>query len=369
MKKDVFSEILHTKVKCTEVHPSVTPIFQTSGFDADSEYFYARKSTPNSEELEEIFRKIEHSNYAITTTTGMTAIFMCFSLLKPGNRVLICNKIYGCSYKLFQKYAKQYDLTLDIFDLTDLEFCKQKITKRYDLCFFETPTNPFLESVSIREITDICKEINKDCIVVVDNTWATTIYQLPLCHGADISLYSGTKYLGGHTDVMCGVLTTNRDDLYQKLLEWRFYGGFILSPYSAWLIRRSMQTFKLRIEQQGKTTRFFAKELSKYPFIKKIYFPTIDGKQLVGYGGIIFIEVDDTTISRYAQILKKLTLFGTGTGMACVTSMIAQPYTGSHASLSEDEKAAMGISPNLLRLCFGLENQEDLLADFLSAFN
>lgn len=137
---------------------------------------------------------------------------------------------------------------------------------------------------------------------------------------------------------MCGVLTTNSEDLNEKLLELRFYGGLNLSPYPAWLVRRSLQTFKLRIEHQSLTTKALSKKLIEVPFIKKIYYPNIDGHQLTGYGGIIFIEVDDSIVTHYDQILKRLRFFGTGTGMVCVTSMIAQPYTGSHASLTESEK-------------------------------
>lgn len=368
MAKDIYSEILHDKVDYIKALPSVTPIFQVSGFDAGSENFYARKSTPNGSELEMIFSKMESSKFSITVSTGMTAIFMCLNLLKPDSSVLISCKIYGCTYKLFQQYCNRHRIKLDILDLSDANTYKLITETYYDMCFFETPTNPFLNTITICGISAACKNKNKNCIIIVDNTWATPIYQKPLQHGADISLYSGTKYFGGHSDVMCGILTTDNEVLYKQLIDLRFYGGLSLPPYSSWLVRRSLQTFKLRIERQSETTKKILKELKNAPFIKKIYYPNVDGKQLTGYGGIIFVEVLDSLLPYYDQILKKLTLFGTGTGMACVTSMIAQPYTGSHAALTDLEKSQMGIKRNLLRLCFGLKSCEDLLEDLLYAF-
>lgn len=369
MSKDIFSEILHEKFDYSNSLPSVTPIFQVSGFEVGSEDFYARKSTPNGTELELNFSKIEESKFAIVVSTGLTAIFMCLNLLKPNSSILMCSKIYGCTYKLFQKYCIQHNITLDIVDLSDSTTHHLAAKKWYDMCFFETPTNPFLDTISINNISMECKKKNKNCIIIVDNTWATPLYQKPIKHGADISLYSGTKYFGGHSDVMCGVLTTDNEDICQKLLDLRFYGGLTLPPYPAWLVRRSMQTFKLRIEYQSMITKKLSKKIECLPFVKKLYYPIIDGHQLMGYGGIIFIEVDDNTISQYDQIIKRLKFFGTGTGMACVTSMIAQPYTGSHASLTDTEKRSMGITKNLIRLCFGLENSEDLFNDLLQAFN
>ena len=363
-----YSSILHLRNERISM-PSVTPIYQVSGFEAGSDFFYTRKNNPNSEELEMVISSLEGSQYALAVTTGMTSIFMCLNLLRPHSHILICSKIYGCSFKLFQKYSQQHGHILDILDLSDEACVTQINTKEYDMCFFETPTNPFLNTISIETISRVCKANNPSCLVVIDNTWATMLYQKPLENGADISLYSGTKYFGGHSDVMSGFLTTNNKQLYQKLFDLRFYGGLILTPESAWLVRRSFQTFKTRIEKQSKTTDYLRKKLKELPQIRRIYYPKIDGRQLTGYGGIIFIEVDDTTLSKYSQITQNLKLFGTGTGMACVTSMIAQPYTGSHASLTQEEKENMAISPNLLRLCFGLEEPEDLFEDLKSAFS
>lgn len=361
-----YSELLHHRSSCDNTNPSVTPIFQCSGFEVGSEMFYGRKNSPNAEELEDIFKNLDNANHALVVNSGMTTIFMCLNLLKPGAAVLLSCKIYGCTYKLFQQYCSQHQLILDILDLTNID--QLEITKKYDMCFFETPTNPFLSTIDIKKVSDKCKNNNANCIVVVDNTWATPIFQLPLKWGADISLYSGSKYFSGHSDLLCGVIAINDNNIYQKLLSLRFYGGLILQPFSAWLLRRSLQTFHLRLCRQRETTLNIIDVLKKYKWIKKIYYPKIDEKQLVGYGGIIFIDITDDALANFNRNFDKFKLFGSGTGMACVTSMVAQPYFGSHASLSEEEKDAMNITPNLIRLCFGLEEPVLLLKDLQNVF-
>jgi|GEM_PF-6295562 len=248
-----YSTILHIKNE-KEPGASVTPVYQVSGFEAGSEFFYTRKNNPNSEELENVIATLEGSKYALAVTTGMTAIYMCLNLLSPGASVLICSKIYGCSFKLFQLHCRKNKLNLEIIDLT-VDSCQDDIyNKKYDMCFFETPTNPFLDTININSISEACKHSNPNCIIVVDNTWATMLFQKPLKHNADISLYSGTKYFGGHSDVMSGFITMDNDALYTQLKDIRFYGGMILSPESAWLVRRSLQTFKIRMEKQSQTT-------------------------------------------------------------------------------------------------------------------
>src|SRR5262249_48328620 len=155
---------------------------------------------------------------------------------------------------------------------------------------------------------------------VVDNTWATPLYQHPLEHGADISLHSGTKYFSGHSDVMNGVLLTDRDDLAEELRANRFYAGSLLAPDSAWLVRRSLQTLELRLRQQTATTREMLGFLREQPEVAEVYYPVIDGKQLRDYGGIVFLRLRADLAPRYAALAGALRYFDTGTGMACVTS-------------------------------------------------
>ena len=201
-----------------------------------------------------------------------------------------------------------------------------------------------------------------------DNTWATPLYQLPLNFGADISLYSATKYFSGHSDVMAGIIVCNSELLYKNLKELRFYSGAILEPQSAWLLRRSMQTFAIRMKEHNFTTIILKDFLVNCKQVEKVYYPLIDGEQLTGYGTLIFFDIRENLIEKYHIFANSLKLFDTGTGMACVTSMVAQPYTGSHASMSDNEKTEMNLSKKLIRLSFGLENPVDLIQDLKNAF-
>jgi cystathionine gamma-lyase/cystathionine gamma-lyase/homocysteine desulfhydrase len=361
------TKALHIKTPLEGADPSVTPIFQNSAFENTSPYFYTRKANPNSQEFEEVVRTFEQANHAVSVTTGMTAISLVLNLMDSGQTLLINKDIYGCSYKLFQRFAKKRGITLVTLDLSQDKNLEQ-IPTQVDMVLFETPTNPFLKTISIKKVSDAVKSRNPKCLTVVDNTWATPLFQKPLKHGADISLYSATKYFSGHSDVMGGIIVTDSDEIAETLREDRFYGGSILAPYGAWLLRRSMQTLKLRMSEHQRITQDYVTFLNDIPEVKKVYFPDVDGDQLESYGGILFFEFSDDLDEPYQKFMKTLELFGTGTGMACVTSMVAQPHSGSHASMNEEEKKEMGITPKLARLCFGFEDPEDIKRDLSRAF-
>jgi cystathionine gamma-lyase/cystathionine gamma-lyase/homocysteine desulfhydrase len=362
------TKILHERIDLSDTHPVVTPIFQNSAFEAHSPYFYTRKDNPNVVELESVFALLEESEFAVCCATGMAAISSVLHLLEPGNTLVVNQLIYGCSYKLFQRFCTQFHLQLLVLDLSS-SVGIQAIPPGVNMVIFETPTNPFLRSISIQEVAQQAKVMNPDCLVVVDNTWATPLYQQPLKFGADMSLYSATKYFSGHSDVMGGVVMTNSAVLQQKLRDTRFYQGAILDPNSAWLLRRSMQTFEIRMQTHAKVTLEIKAWLEGQQAVKKVYYPTIDGKQLTGYGTLLFFDLRDDLVDKYNEFVAHLNLFDTGTGMACVTSMVAKPYTGSHASMNDTEKEQMGLNQQLVRLSIGLEKTEDLIQDLHAAFS
>lgn len=363
---DPLTAALHQKIDNSITRPVVTPLYQNSAFTADSPYFYTRLNNPNCEELEQVVACFEEASHGITVTTGMAAISLASRLLAPGDHVVLNSLIYGCTYKFFQRLSRSLNLKITVLDLSQ-PASLQKIPADVRMVFFETPTNPFLKSISISAVAQRAKALNPSSLIVVDNTWATPMFQKPLQHGADISLYSATKYFSGHSDVMGGVVVVDRQDLAEQLRDERFYSGAILDPHSAWLIRRSMQTFALRMQSHQDSTSLLAKWLESLPQITRVYQTHVDGRQLTGYGGILFCDLRQDLVERYTEFSQALRLFDTGTAMACVTSMVAQPYSGSHASMSADEKAEMGLGKELIRLCFGLENIEDLKRDIQNA--
>jgi cystathionine gamma-lyase / homocysteine desulfhydrase len=360
------SEALHLRIDHRDAASSVTPLYQCSAFEATSPYFYSRKNNPNVAEYEAVIARLEQAEYAVAVATGMAAISSALQLLTPGATLVINTDIYGCSYRLFDRFADRWHLRLVKLDLSDTSQLAA-IPDETAMVIFETPTNPFLKTVRIAHVTERVKATNPTALVVVDNTWATPLYQHPLELGADISLHSATKYFSGHSDVMGGILLTNRQDLYNELRACRFYNGAVLDPHSAWLLRRSLQTLSLRMEQHRRTAAEVAEFLKTCPQVERVYYPEIDGDQLRGYGALIFFELRADLAGHYRDFTGRLKLFGTGTGMACVTSMVAQPYNGSHASMTPTEKAEIGLNERLVRLSLGLEDSEDLKADLGSA--
>jgi len=362
------TEALHHRINNAETHPVATPIYQNSAFTSDSPYFYTRKSNPNSVELEGALAILEKSSHVISTTTGMSAIMLVLQQLRPGDHLVINQFIYGCSYKLFQRYAEQIGITLTIMDLSEEDNYKN-ISNNVSMVLFETPTNPFLKTIQIEEVVKATLANNPNALVVVDNTWATALFQNPLECGAHVSLGSATKYISGHSDVMGGFIAVNDAKLADSLLESRFYSGAILDPNSAWLLRRSLHTFPIRMREHVRITETILSYLREKKEINHIYMPEISKNQLRAYGGILFFEFIDKFQNKYEKFRDALKLFDTGTGMACVSSMVAQPWSGSHASLCDSEKVSMGISTGLVRLCFGLESEDDLIADLENAFS
>jgi cystathionine gamma-lyase / homocysteine desulfhydrase len=357
---------LHCRIDGADARPAATPLYQCSAFQANSPYFYTRKNNPNVAEFELVIATLENARYGVAVSTGMAAISSALQLLAPGETLVVNKDIYGCSYRLFQRFAQRMHLQLAVLDLS--------VKERFDeippdtrMIILETPTNPFLKTIDISALCAAVKGRRRDVLIVVDNTWATPLYQHPLELGADISLHSATKYFSGHSDVMGGILLTNNSDLYEELRDTRFYGGAILDPHSAWLLRRSMQTFAIRMKQHYEVAAECVALLASLPQVERVYYPQIDGRQLRGYGGLIFFDLRKDLVERYPLFAESLRLFDTGTGMACVTSMVAQPYTGSHASMTCEEKAEMGLDRGLVRLSFGLEDPADLKEDLTAA--
>lgn len=357
---------LNHRVSIEGVFPSVTPLYQNSAFSADSPYFYTRKDNPNVREFEETVAILENAKYSLATTNGMSAINLAVSLLVPGDALVVNKLIYGCSYKLFQQLEALRGVNIAILDLSQKDIV-ETFPESTKMVFFETPTNPFLKTVYIKELSTAIKARFPKALITVDNTWATPLYQHPLELGADISLHSATKFMSGHSDVMGGIILSNNSKLMDQLRSLRFYFGANLDPHSAWLLRRSLKTLSIRMEDHSYKTKIMRDWLQTKDEVKEVFFPDISEGQLSNYGGIIFFQLKQYDQDEYITFRDNLSCFDTGTGMACVTSMVAQPYTGSHASMDDAEKTRVGINKGLVRLCFGLESIPTLQADIDNA--
>ena len=367
-KDNPITRALHHRAETEGAAPAVTPLYQTSAFEAGSEYFYTRNDNPNTREFEQAVAILEDAKFGLAVSTGMMAITLVAGLVDPDKYVLIHTHTYGCTLRHFQRMSAKQRFGLRVADLTQSSGM-DALDEDCGLVIFETPTNPFLYTIDIKAVA---KEVRARCpnaLLAVDNTWATPLFQRPIELGADISLHSATKYLSGHSDVMGGVILSNDDQIMSSLREERFYSGAVIDPHGAWLLRRSLQTYPLRMQAHADTARAMADFLQTRPEIERVYYPDIDERQLVNYGCIIFFQFAPKYSGCYERFRSSLRLFQSGTGMACVTSMVAQPYTGSHASLNDGDKAAMGLDRDLVRLCFGLEDPDDLRTDLNSALN
>ena len=351
--------------------PVATPIFQTSAFRSGDPHFYTRSSNPNFCEMEEILVALEKTPaaQAVLLSSGMAAIAATLSLLKPGDQLVVCELIYGCSYRLFSDFCEHLNIDLVLADLTDPVVQKKVITSETSMVFFETPTNPFLKTINIQDVSDRLHQLNPEGIVVVDNTWATPLNQKPLQFGADIAVYSGSKFFGGHSDLIIGAVTTRHAELGKKLKAYRFYHGALPDPFGAWLLRRSMQTLGIRLERHKRNSELIAQYLRQNAHVSHVYLPEIDGKQLTDYGCLLFMDVKTDEHAQINAFMDALTLFDQGTPMASVASAVANPFYGSHLSMSPEEKERIGLDEFVVRLSIGLEEPDDLIADLEQAFS
>ncbi|KHD11835.1 hypothetical protein PN36_15015 [Candidatus Thiomargarita nelsonii] len=361
--------LVREKIDYSEARPIATPIFQASAFRSGDPNFYTRNTNPNFEDLENLLAKLDNTNYCVTLSSGMAAISSVVHLLKPGDELISGSLIYGCTYRFLSDFCQQMNIKLKFVDLSDLEKAKSTITEKTTMVFFETPTNPFLRIIDIKAISTILKSRNSNAWVVVDNTWATPINQKPLNFGADISLYSGSKFFSGHSDVIIGAVTVKNKLLYDKIKKYRFYHGAVPDAFSAWLTRRSMQTLEIRLKRHEESIRDIINYLEKQPLVSKIYFPEIDGVQLKAYGCLLFFRLKTQDYSHVEKFMNTLKLFDQGTSMASVASAVANPFNGSHLSMSEAERNDIGLDEFVIRLSIGLEEVDDLVADLDFAFS
>ena len=360
--------LIREKIDIRDAKPISTPIFQTSAFRSGDANFYTRNTNPNFQELESVLAKLDSANNSVVVSSGMAAISSVLHLLVPGQKIVAGVLMYGCTYRLIQDYCKHLKIDVVFTDLSNISSIDPYISDSVDMVFFETPTNPFLKTVDINLVSSLFKKENADCIIVVDNTWATPLFQKPLTCGADIVVYSGSKFFSGHSDVIIGAVTLNDDSVYEKIKKFRFYHGAVPDPFAAWLTRRGLQTLDVRLERHVRSTQKIINYLESHDCVSQIYFPQID-KQLTNYGCLLFFQLKNATKVGVTNFMNNLRLFDQGTSMASVSSSVACPYYGSHLSMSDTEKKSIGLTENIIRLSIGLEDVDDLINDLKLSFD
>lgn len=350
--------------------------FATTYTQPDTEheqfFMYSRSKNPTRYALERLVADLEGAKYAFALSSGMAANSLVFELLQAGNRILMAPHVYGGTWLYASElFARRGVEPVIVRDLNKVDF--DTLDPAVKMVFIETPSNPLLE---VTDIARIAKEAKKHGILtVVDNTFLTSYLQRPLELGADIVVYSGTKYYGGHSDVLAGLIVTNSDELYQRFYLFNKAHGAPLAPLDAFLLSRGIRTLPLRIARQTATAGEIARWLERHEGSRIVHYPGLAGhpgyeiqqRQAKGAGGLLSFELDETKydLKRFVGALK---LFAFAVSLGGVESLICRPATQTHESYSKALQEEIGIKPNLLRLGVGVEDPADLIADLDNAF-
>lgn len=354
------------------------PIYQTatfkhSGIEIRDPYNYSRCINPTREELEKTMAILEEGTRAFAVNSGMAAITLVFSLLKPGDHLIMSDDIYGGTFREVNEVLEVNGIEHDSIDLSDLDLLERTIKKNTKMIFIETPTNPMMKVADIAAIAKIGHDIG--ALVVVDNTFLTPYFQRPLTLGADIIVHSGTKYLAGHNDVLAGVVVV-KDSKIGEILEIKMYiYGAGLGPMDSWLMLRGMKTLALRMDKHNENAMKVANWLRSQPKVEKVYYVGFEDhkdyevtkKQTTGFGGMISFKVDSTKTVN--DILSRLKLIMFAESLGGVESLITHPVSRTHTEILEETREALGITDTLLRLSVGIEDADDIIADLDQALN
>lgn len=348
------------------------PIYQVSTYKQEEigvhkGYEYSRTGNPTRFALEELIKDLEEGYKGFAFGSGMAAIHAVFTMFNTGDHILLTDDVYGGTYRIFTKVLARLGIESTFVDTTDLEAIRQAIQPNTKAIYVETPTNPLLKVTDIRAVADVAHEHN--LLFVVDNTFATPYWQNPIPLGADIVLHSATKYLGGHSDLVAGLVVVNSEKLAEEIHFIQNAVGGILGPQDAWLLIRGIKTLGLRMEAIERNAQEIVTFLSEHPAVSKVYYPgltthpqhELSKKQTTGFGGIISFDVGSD--EKAAALLKKLTYFTLAESLGAVESLISVPARMTHASIPAERRAELGITPGLVRISVGIEDGEDLIDD------
>jgi cystathionine beta-lyase len=356
-------------VKDKQYKGAVSPMYLSTAYayqDSEDNAYPRYFNTPNQFYLAQKIARLERAEAGLIFGSGMAAISSAMlSVLKPGDHVVIQNQIYGGTRNFIQKELKSFHVEYDYFN--SIDEMRSLIKSQTKLIYLETPSNPLLELVDLKTISKIAKQYK--VLTMVDNTFATPINQRPIDLGIDIVVHSATKYMGGHSDITAGAVATTRLLMHPILMKARNFGGS-LSDQTTWLLERSMKTLNLRVQQQNKNAQAIAEYLVKQSWVKTVNYPGLKEhpqhdlakQQMHGFGGMLSFELEENFPA--LKFLNHLELIKDVLSLGGVETTILSPAETSHSLLSEDEREAQGITNQLLRLSCGIEDIEDLIADF-----
>lgn len=348
------------------------PIYQVSTYKQDQVgkhrgYEYSRTGNPTRHALETVISDLENGKAGFAFGSGMAAITSIMMLFNSDDHVIMTDDVYGGTYRLMTSVLNRFKLDHTYVDTSYPEKVEAAITDKTKAIYVETPTNPLLKITNIKAMAEIAKK--HDLKLIVDNTFATPYWQLPIDLGADIVLHSATKYIGGHSDVVAGLVVVNSDQLAADLHFIQNSAGGVLGPQDSWLLMRGIKTLALRMEAIESNTKKIVSFLQKHDKVSTIYYPGIEShkghdvalNQATGYGGMVSFDVGSGELAE--EVLEKVNYFTLAESLGAVESLISLPAQMTHASIPRERRLELGITDGLIRISIGIEDSEDLIED------
>ncbi|MCU1300275.1 MAG: aminotransferase class I/II-fold pyridoxal phosphate-dependent enzyme [Candidatus Sulfotelmatobacter sp.] len=358
--------------------PLSTPIYQTSTFEVTdneeqlrsthTDHFYTRYGNPTNTVAEKTIAALEGMDAALTFASGMGAITTTLmALLKSGDHVVAQRDIYGGVNKFLSKWLPKMGIETTFVDTTDYEQHERAIRPNTKLLYLESPTNPTLRVVDFKKVSTLARQ--HKLLSMIDATFGTPINQHPAEFGIDLVMHSGTKYLGGHTDLICGVVA-GRQELIEKVWDTRTTLGNCMDPHASWMLVRGLKTLAVRVARQNENAQRVAEFLSAQAKVRKVHYPflrdhpqhAVARQQMSGGGGMVSFEVEGTGEDA-RRVSESMRLFTLAPSLGGVESLVSIPVLTSHAMIPAAERAKMGVTEQMIRLSVGIENADDLIAD------
>ncbi len=358
----------------------IAPIYQTSTFEQESPgvnlgFDYSRTNNPTRRRLEDVLADLEGVQHCAVFASGLAAEHaVLHACLKPHDEIVVPLDVYGGTFRLLNRVFAGLELTITPVDTADLDAVRASITGRTRLVWLETPTNPRLIVSDIRAIAAIAHQ--HGALVVVDNTFATPVFQQPFTLGADIVVHSVTKYLAGHSDLIQGAALARDAGIFEPIKFLQNAIGAVPAPLDCWLTLRGLKTLELRVQRHASNAGRIAEALLAHARVTRVYYPglaahpghAVAASQMSGFGGMVSFELDGS-IEDVTTFVSNRRLFALGESLGGVKSLICHPARMTHASIPAERRAAAGLSDTLIRLSPGIEHPDDLIADLLDGLH
>jgi len=356
----------------------MTPIYQTSTYVQKSPgehkgYEYSRTQNPTRHALEKNLASIENGKHGLCFGSGLAAIDAVIKMLNPGDEVISTSDLYGGTYRIFTKIFEKYGIKFHFTEMTDFDKLDDLVNENTKLVWIETPTNPMLNIIDIKKASSFVKKHN--CMLGVDNTFASPYLQNPLDMGADIVMHSATKYLGGHSDVVKGALIVNDDEIAEQLYFIQNSSGAVCGPMDSFLVLRGIKTLHLRMQRHCENGAKIAEFLESHPAVDKVYWPGLEShpnhkvakSQMRDFGGMMSFTTLEDSYETAKKIVSSVRVFSLAESLGGVESLCGHPASMTHASIPKEEREKTGIKDSMIRLSVGIEDAEDLIADLKQA--